>query len=242
MIDTHCHLDLYPDPLKLAKECEKKGILTIGMTNLPSHFEQGYRHLLGFKKVRLALGLHPLYAVAHEKELPLFHRYVDKTSYIGEIGLDFSQEGRATKEIQLTSFQTILNMIKGSKKLLSLHSRGAEKVVFQNLVKYECRSAIFHWYSGPIQLIDEISEAGFMFSINPAMIKSKNGQSVISKIPRSKILTESDGPFIKHGSRQVKPSDVLSVLEYLSKLWNFSATDVEKVINENFNKIISTIR
>jgi TatD DNase family protein len=242
MIDTHCHLDLYPDPLKLAKECEKKGILTIAMTNLPSHFEQGYRHLISFKKVRLALGLHPLHAEDHEKELPLFQRYVEKTSYMGEIGLDFSREGRATKDIQLTSFKSILTTIKGSKKLLSLHSRGAEKEVLENLIRNECKSAIFHWYTGPISLIEDISNAGFMFSVNPAMIKSKNGQSIISKIPRSKILTESDGPFIKHGSRQVKPSDVISVLGYLSNLWNLPVEDVDKLINENFSRIISTIR
>ena len=92
IIDTHCHIDMYENPLEVALECEQKGVITIGMTNLPSHFELGRPHLLAFKKVRLALGLHPLYAESHKKELPIFLRNISKTSYIGEIGLDFSKD------------------------------------------------------------------------------------------------------------------------------------------------------
>jgi len=60
MIDTHCHIDIYNDPMAIALECERNGVVTIAMTNLPSHFEMGYSHLKNLSKVRLALGMHPL--------------------------------------------------------------------------------------------------------------------------------------------------------------------------------------
>lgn len=242
MIDTHCHLDLYQNPIQVINECEAMGMIAIGMTNLPSHYEMGYSHVLPFKKVRLALGMHPLYAEKHLGELNLFSKNISKTSYVGEVGLDFSREGISTKEIQLKSFKYVLKEIRGKKKILSLHSRKAEKEVLELLIENEIENAIFHWYSGSLTLIEKIASNGYYFSINPAMIKSKNGQEVISRIPKNKILTESDGPFITIDNREVKPSDIKLVINYLSQLWNISAGEVDSLIIQNFNKLISKIK
>jgi TatD DNase family protein len=238
MIDTHCHIDLYNNPLQVARECEKLGIVTIAMTNLPSHFEMGYNHLLSFKKVRLALGMHPLHADEHYREFPGFVRNMSKTSYIGEIGLDFSKEGITTKEIQLDTFNRILKELKGKSKILSLHSRKAEKEVLHYLVSFNIKSAIFHWYSGPLTLISDIVKAGYYFSINTAMIKSKAGQDIISKIPLTNILTESDGPFIEVNGKSAKPLNIQLVHEYLSKKNNISLNEIEILISDNFKRII----
>ena len=74
------------------------------------------------------------------------------------------------------------------------------------------------------------------------MIKSPNGIKIIEKIPKEKILTESDGPFISKNNIPVKPSDVKDVLKYLSELWNLSLIEVDKIINTNFFKLIDKIQ
>jgi TatD DNase family protein len=242
MIDTHCHIDLYDNPIEIAKESEKTGIVTIGMTNLPSHFEMGYEHLRSFKKVRLALGLHPLYSEFHEAELPCFIKNIDNTSYIGEIGLDFSKEGIGTKDIQLKTFKRILQELEGKKKIISLHSRKAENSILDLLVQHNFKSAIFHWYTGPLPLINKITDAGFYLSVNTAMIKSKSGQAVISKIPKEFLLTESDGPFIQQSNKPVKPNDINLVINYLSNLWALPSKEVNEIIDNNFNRLLNTIR
>lgn len=226
----------------MAQECEKLGIVTIAMTNLPSHFEMGYHHLQNFRKVRLALGMHPLYAEAHDREFPGFIRNLSRTSYIGEIGLDFSKEGIATKEIQLDIFNRILRELRGKKKLLSLHSRKAEKETLGYLKSFDIKLAIFHWYSGPLALINDIVKAGYYFSINTAMIKSKAGQDIIYKIPLSNILTESDGPFIDIDGKPAKPTDVKLVHEYLSKKNNIPINEIEIIITNNFRQIIKSLK
>lgn len=242
MIDTHCHIDLYENPFEIIRECEEKNIITIGVTNLPSHFVMGYPHIINCKKVRLALGFHPLYVKQHEQEFDLFLKYLSKTSYIGEIGLDFSKEGFATKQIQLILFKKLLIELSGTKKILSLHSRKAEKDVLDLLKMNKINNAIFHWYSGPLFLIEDIITAGYYFSINPAMIKSKTGKSIIKNIPKEFILTESDGPFIKINDRLIKPIDVGDVLLYLSHLWNMEYSEVENLITNNFKRLIQKIQ
>lgn len=242
MIDTHCHIDLYSKPENILIECEHAGITVIAMTNLPSHFQMGYPHVLPFKRIRLALGMHPLHAKLHQREFPLFLKNLHRTSYIGEIGLDFSREGFSTKEIQLASFSKILICLSGQKKILSLHSRRAEKEVFEHLQLNKIGAAIFHWYSGPLSLIDKIADAGYYFSINPAMIISENGQKIISRIPLANILTETDGPFTEVSGRQTKPNDVAVVYEFLAKSLGKSISDVDEIITTNFRRLISGLK
>lgn len=242
MIDTHCHIDMYKNPHSICEESEKLGIITIGMTLLPSHFELGYKHILRYKKVRLALGLHPLKSELHADEFDNFVYFLDHTSYIGEIGLDFSREGTGTKDIQIDSFKKILYVLKDKKKIISLHSRRAEKDVLRLLVEYNIRNAIFHWYTGPVNLIKEIVDNGFYFSINPAMVRSAKGKKIIGQIPKHRMLTESDGPYVQIANSPIKPKDIVLVHEYLAVLWEMPVESVSQLINSNFSLLVDQIR
>lgn len=227
IIDTHCHFDMMPNPEGYISAKEKAGDIVIGMTNLPSHFKMGQSHLIGYKHIRLALGLHPLLAAENKKELTLFKRLVDQTSYIGEIGLDFSREGIATKNEQISVLREVLATIKGKKKIVSVHSRNAEKELLDMLCEFEIKNVIFHWYSGPVDLIPSIIERGFYFSINESMCRSKNGQSIIGKIPREIILTETDAPYNNR-------TNIRMVLNQL----NMSEVDIFL----NFNRLLNDIK
>ncbi len=242
MIDVHCHIDLYENPKDILEICEYQKIFVFSMTNLPSHFEMGLPFFQSKKYVRMSLGMHPLYANFHKSEFLIFEKNLDRTSYIGEIGLDFSKEGIATKNIQIESLKRIFKLVSNKKKILSLHSRKAEKDILELLIIYKISNAIFHWYSGGLNLIKDIADAGYYFSINPAMTKSVSGQKIISKIPKDKILTETDGPFIIENNNIIKPGQVESVITYLANHWDLSEDDVIKIIQSNFKSIVENIR
>lgn len=242
IIDTHCHIDLYQNPHSVAEESDRLGIVTIGMTLLPSHFEMGYKHTANYKKVRLALGMHPLKAELHKDEFDNFIYYLEKTSYVGEIGLDFSKEGINSKQSQVDSFRKILYAIKNKPKIVSLHSRRAEKDVLRLLVEYGIKNAIFHWYTGSVNLIKEIIDNGYYLSINPAMLRSANGKKVIQAVPKHRILTESDGPFVLIKNEPIKPKDIILVQEYLSVLWDMPLDKVDEQIEKNFSLLLQQIK
>lgn len=165
------------------------------MTNAPSHFQIGWQHVRTYKHVRLALGFHPLLAHQLQNELSLFERLLDKTSYIGEIGLDFSREGKATKDIQIESLRRILSYLRGKSKILSVHSRNAEQELLALLKEYEIRNVIFHWYTGDVSLVPEILQEGYYFSVNEAMTLTNKGRNIIDRIPLDRLLIETDCPF-----------------------------------------------
>lgn len=234
MIDVHCHFDMAKSPEKYISDNEEQGIITIGMTNLPSHFQMGRNHVRNYKYIRLALGLHPLRADEHEKEYENFRRLINETSYIGEVGLDFSPEGYKTKNIQIKSFELVLGCLKGKQKIISLHSRRAEGEILEMLVGNKIDNAIFHWYSGSLSVLRRIVDSGYFLSINSAMIQSAYGKNLISKIPKGLVLTETDFPFIRQ-------SNILLVIGYLASLWGMSLLEVEKLIDGNFQKLVKKI-
>ena len=242
IIDTHCHLDFYKNPLDFARKYENLGYIIIGVTNLPSYFEQGTKFLTSFKRIRLSLGLHPLESDKHTKEeLEKFQYLATVTSYIGEVGLDFSSEGYKTKNKQLNSFQFAMEVISNTNKLVTLHSRRAEKEVFQILINKKIRNAIFHWYSGPLGLIQDIVDAGYYFSVNPAMINSPNGRKIIEKIPAHNLLTETDGPYVEVNGRSVNPEDINLIHDHIALLRGISKEQSINIVKNNFYKVISSI-
>ena len=227
MIDVHCHFDMMPNPEAYIRQKENAGDIVIGMTNLPSHFQMGKPYIMHYKHIRLGLGLHPLLAAENMNELPLFKRMVDETSYIGEIGLDFSREGFASKEEQIIVLKEVLTTLRGKRKIISVHSRRAEKELLGLLGEYNIENVIFHWYSGSVSLIPAIIERGYYFSINEAMTLSHSGKSIIDKIPQDRILMETDAPYNNRCSIQ-------------NAMRNMGVT--ETLIKRNFDELISWLK
>jgi TatD DNase family protein len=242
MIDVHCHIDQFPKPFEIAQKAEKSGILTIAVTKLPEHFELGYPRLFNFKRVRLALGCHPMISGNEQFNEKLFAFLASKTSYIGEIGLDFSKDNKTERRQQINTLQKILQIINDRPRFLSLHSREAESTLLDLLVENSVHNGVFHWYSGPSYLIDRAITSGHYFSINPAMSKNKKGQKVIERIPPTRILTETDGPYLKIKGRSAEPKDVRLVIRYLHKVWSLPMEEIEKQIELNFNTLIEPIK
>jgi len=243
MLDAHCHLDLYTNPSQTAQNAERAGVFVVCVTNLPSAFLTARPHVRRFKKVRLALGLHPLDAPLHSKEeLHRFKELVGQTSFIGEIGLDFSREGNETRDEQLVSFRFALGCLQGQPKFVTIHSRRAESAVLELLKQEYPHPSVFHWYSGSLKTLEAAIEQGHFFSINPAMVRSQKGREAVARIPRERALTESDGPFINIGSRPIEPSDIQLVEEALAQLWRMEPPQVRKMVAENFRQLVKPLR
>ncbi len=50
-----------------------------------------------------------------------------------------------------------------------------------------------------VKHIEAAVAAGLWFSVNPAMLRSRNGQRIVAALPRERVVTETDGPHAKLG-------------------------------------------
>jgi TatD DNase family protein len=239
MIDTHCHLDRYPNPKLIANKAKRAGVTVIAVTNLPSHFSAGLGPVKELTNVRLSLGLHPLLAPHPETERCLFAELLHKTSYVGEIGLDFSKDGLATKLAQIDSFVFVLRQVQRTGKVLSIHSRKAEDEVLDHLSKHNLSSAIFHWFSGEDSALKRVIDLGHYLSVNTSMLRSGRGRNIVRQIPKERVLFETDGPYCKGVRGPVGPWEVLRVAHYLAELWNCPVESANAQVARNFRQMLA---
>lgn len=234
-IDTHCHLDQYGDPLKILDEAPET--VVVAATELPSRYRMLAARLRGDRRVRVAVGLHPLRAAsASALEVGQLIRQLENVDYVGEVGLDFSAHGRDTKMAQLRVFDRLLAQPAVRRKVVTVHSRGAEAVVIERLRSANV-PAILHWYTGPLGLITDALATGLYFSLNPAMLRSEKGRKVIAAIPRDRALTESDGPFAKARGHAAGPSDMRWLTSELARLWGMTPEDARQQVYDNLSQL-----
>ncbi len=230
-VDTHCHLDQYPDPLKILDEATETVVVVA--TELPSRYRLQAVRFRGDNRVRVALGLHPLRAAtASALEVGQLVRQLPNTEYVGEVGLDFSSHGKHTKTAQLPVFDRLLAQPVLRHKVVTVHSRGAEAVVIERL-RSAGVVAILHWYTGPLGLIEEALAAGLYFSVNPAMLRTEKGRKVIASIPRHRALTESDGPFAKSHGHPAGPADMRMLVSELAGVWRTDPESARRQVYDN---------
>lgn len=236
-IDTHCHIDRYRAPQEVLARAEEAGTLTVAVTEVPSRFQRLALRLGARRLVRVALGIHPLRAGSiSPMELALFTELLDQTDYVGEVGLDGSEHGRSTLKTQRKVFEHLLQQPRIKRKVLTVHSRGAEAAVVDCLAQ-ACVTAILHWYSGPLKHIESALDAGLYFSVNPAMFRSANGARVISALPKDRVVTETDGPYAKLGGRSSEPKDIPSLVVQLARTWGEDVDTARARIYETMSTI-----
>lgn len=233
LLDTHCHLDAYSDPARVLTAAATAGVELVAVTNTPDRYRRLATLLPRSGPARAALGLHPLHA--HQVGMAgvlRFSRHVAAAAWIGEIGLDFSAAGRATRDIQLAVFDALLALPQVRDRPMTVHSRGAEKIAVQRLADAGVR-AVLHWYTGPLGVADDALAAGMSFSVNPAMLSSPKGRALLARLPRDRVLLETDGPYIRRGNRVCEPGDLPTLVDDLARLWQINPEQARTAICDN---------
>jgi len=241
MMDLHCHVDLYPDHDKILSDIENSGYYILSVTTVPSAFKGTTALTYKLNNCRTALGLHPQLAHQRHNELPLFDSLCADTRYIGEIGLDGSKGYDEHMGVQQVVFEHILNKCcEFDDKILTIHSLNAVDKVLELLSMYpKAGTPILHWFLATKKQVSRAVELGCYFSVGPAMLNSARARKVISWLPQSRILLETDGPFGKTEGRSALPSDVVLVIRFLSEFWGKPVDQVQGDLKSNLKKLIA---
>lgn len=242
LIDFHCHLDLYDNPQAVVSACGESNYI-LSVTTTPKAWFGTKKLAENHKRIQTALGLHP--QIAHERyeELDLFDLLINDTKYIGEIGLDGSSSLKSHQKIQTKVFKHILQKANSSSsKILTIHSLNAVEATLDGLDAYFHNGIpVLHWYTGKEKDLKRAIDRGCWFSTNQRMLSSDRGRSLVSQIPKNRILTETDGPFIISGNKPLQPASVMSVINKLGDIWGEPKDSVQQQIFENLRKLLSIV-
>jgi TatD DNase family protein len=241
VIDFHCHLDLYPDPAAIRDECVKRGLYILSVTTTPSAWKGTSALANHTEHIRTALGLHPQLAHERQNELPLFDSLLSETRYVGEIGLDGDPHFRRHWDSQITVFEhVLLKCREAGGRIMSIHSRRASGPVLDYIEKFpDAGIPILHWFSGSFRDLDRAISLGCWFSVGPAMLASENGRALTARMPRDKVLTESDGPFAQLNGIPVNPWETEHAIDALASIWSITREEVGDNILSNLRRLVT---
>lgn len=247
-IDSHYHLEFIEDKVcqkEFLSLIKKEGIGIFAQSILPSSFV----HFDEYPFLFLGLGFHPWWIENREqveRELEFFHTYLPSTFFIGEIGLDFSPKRleKASKELQIETFSSILDQLNRSKEeryILSIHAVRSTSQVLDLLEEKDQGKflPIFHRFSGTSQELDRLIKNEAYLSIHPTIFSSKKGRAYVKQVPQDRILLESDLPLLeKERTAEEYILALQEALQYsLNKLERIREEEIKVSILSNQSKI-----
>jgi len=234
VIDTHVHLDEFPDPDRVIQEAREANVLAIvavGMDLVSNKktLELGRRYP-GF--VYPAIGYHPskITLSGVRDNLQFIQNHLDQAVALGEIGLDFKVP--VEKELQYLVFQDLLDLSWKSKKPVIIHSRLAHEEAYELVRKNDLTQAIFHWYSGPLEVLKNLLLQGYSISATPALAYSPKHQEAVAVTPLKQLLLETDSP-VRYQGLEARPAQVIQSLTEVARIKRMDPEEVVSRTNQN---------
>jgi TatD DNase family protein len=184
-----------------------------------------------------ALGIHPWNAPKNTKETEKVRELLPHRGIMGEIGLDhYFVDNKDEWDPQLKVFETLLGIAEEKEASVIIHSKGAESETISILDTFNIKKVIFHWYTGPENLLSRIIDKGYFLSFTPALHYSPKLQEFVKQTDISFILTESDGP-VTYRKIRGEPANVVELVEKIAVLKGLDKDETQKAIFNNFKEI-----
>ena len=254
IIDTHAHLDRLENldqALKNAVEAGVEAIVAVSMDLNSCRKNLEIKKKTRQPKIALGLGMHPSEANRQDLGacLELIRASAGELSAVGEIGLDFwykwARKDQAKKEEQREVFRAFLEAAEELDLPAVIHSRGAWRECFETTKSAGVRKAVFHWYSGPVDVLNDIIQEGYFVSTTPSVAYSPPSREAIANAPIERTLIETDCPvyykeartpeeFLPEGaSWQAQPRDVARTLKAYCALKQMDEDSALAIFNKN---------
>ncbi len=239
-IDTHCHLDFAVFDEKRSDILQNCMSHDVRQMIIPGVSQCRWDSILGCvrenKGLYAALGIHPGFIGVNDILLePLQKKLEDNSDIIvaiGEIGLDYFS-GDSGDSVQSDVFNQQVILAKELKLPLILHVRKAHdevtKIIKQQHFTY---GGIVHCYSGSLQQAGRYLDLGFRLGIGGVITyeRSHRLQKIISVLPLSSFVLESDAPDIPICGKEHQPNSPEYIPHIFKSFCNYrsESTDILK--------------
>jgi TatD DNase family protein len=234
LIDAHCHAHALDE--EVLRRIEDKMIVIAVSEDLESSLKT-LSLTEKFENIMPFIGVHPwsLEEITPQEidEVATLIERREDVKGIGEVGLDGRRRNR---ERQIEVFRIFCRLSVEYALPMNIHARDAWREVLEVLRRMDVESALIHWFNGPLEILEEIRESGYMITINPAAKIQPRHREVIEEAPIDMILTESDGPYEYRGL-SLRPDMVEDLVKLIAEVKGMRVEDVEEAIEFNFRRL-----
>jgi TatD DNase family protein len=245
LVDTHAHLgdaafDADRDAvLRRACEAGVRAVVAVGETlaDARRNLDLAAAH----PEVRAAAGLHPaLVDAAQASEIEAWiRRHHDRLVAVGEVGLDhWKVRDGAALEVQREIFGRFIGLSLELDLPLSVHSRSAGREAIALLTARGARRVQLHAFDGRAVTALPAVDAGYFFSVPPSVVRSRQKQKLVRRLPLSCLLLETDSPALgpQPGERN-EPANLRIALRAVAEIKEVAEEAVAEAVRENTRRL-----
>ena len=234
LIDGHAHLSDMAHPERAVENALTAGVNRIIAVSM--NLDSCRKTLALAEKypdnVFPAIGYHPWSVTAEDMEdtLVFITQHLHRCVALGEVGLDYKV--KVKKKLQKEVFSKLLGLAVDVHKPVIIHSRFSYQRTYEMAMEAGVKKAVFHWYSGPVEILDNIIASGFYVSATPALAYSSHHQAAMARAPVERILIETDAP-VQYGNLSSEPADLRETLFHLSRIKNMPEDQLATIVTKN---------
>jgi len=236
VIDTHAHLDPAEAPAVLdrarAAGVDRVVVVATTVEQAPEALALAEAH----DGVYACLGVHP-HEAGSPGDLGELRRLLghERAVAVGETGLDYFRD-YAPRDAQRQLFQVELELASELDKPVVIHTRAAEHDTLAALADFD-GTVVLHCFSSP-GLLEPALERGWYVSFagNVTYPKAPELRKAAARVPRGRILAETDSPYLApqplRGKRN-EPAHVVHTVEALAAVRGEDAAELGRQIEAN---------
>lgn len=251
LIDSHCHLtdDRFEedrqDVLRRARAAGVGAVLSVASDRADASrvvaFLEATRQSEEMPRLWGTAGVHPHEAgSAEDGDLESISDLAEKTPGIvavGETGLDFFYD-HSPRVRQEELFREHLRLAEELGLPVVVHSRSADDLTARILREWGGRvQGVLHCFSGGHELLRAALEVDWMVSFTGIItFKNYDGRELVRRVPRDKLMVETDGPYlapVPHRGKRNEPAYVACVAEAMAGIRGEDPEDVAGYTSEN---------
>lgn len=241
VFDCHAHLEDLPDlPGALARAAAAGvgAVLAVSVSSAACRRVWEISRAFSAPRILPAFGLYP--GAASEEDLArvvslIESRHSDLAA-IGEIGMDYwipaARSPGPVRALQRRVFKEMLALARRFSLVPVIHSRGAWSDCLALVKESGVGRAVFHWYSGPSEVLEDLLRSGHFVSASPAAEGSAPHRASLAIAPLDRIVLETDCPVPRRAGEEkvpTEPADVLRSLRAVAGLKGVSEEEVARV-------------
>ena len=250
MIDTHAHIyldDFETDLDQVIDRALEAGVQKILLPNIDSStIESMLRLEEAYPSICYPMmGLHPCSVKDDfEKELELVEEWLTKRSFVavGEMGTDLYWD-KTYWDQQKVAFRFQCELALKHDLPIVIHCRETidETIKLVEEFKGKGLRGVFHCFTGSQSQAKQITDIGFYVGLGGvSTFKNAGMDQVIPHIDRTKIILETDSPYLTptpHRGKRNQPAYVALVAGKVSEYLNISIKEMDDLTTANANEL-----
>lgn len=206
VIDSHIHFDLYDHKqqqqiIRELKTYDIEKLIAVSMNE--GSAQKTLLLAKEYSDIEPAIGYHPEQSLPKEEELLRLIALIDENylsiTAIGEVGLPYylrQEHPDIPLEPYIEILQLFIEKAEQYQLPIALHAIYDDaSIVCTLLEKYSIKKAHFHWYKGKTTITERLIQNGYMISFTPDTIYRDSRLSLMSQVPLTQIMVETDGPW-----------------------------------------------